>query len=155
MAAITKHSLGITSKTGKTIVIVPKGTTLPVQRALTVTTTIEKQHNIGLIVTLGERTEGEENFQLSRIRLDDIEESPKGELRVKLTFRGFTNGLWSVGVQYKPGGAEQQLSIIPSAGLSKTELEKIQEKSMKYIEEHKPAEEAELATADIIPLPAI
>ena len=155
MASVTKHSLGIASRTGRTIVIVPKDTPLPVQRCLTVTTTEDNQKNIGLIVTLGERPRSEENFQLSRIKLDDIDTVPRGVLRVRLTFRGFANGLWSVGVCYKEGGPEQDLSIIPSAGLSKTELEKIQEKSMKYIEENKPKEPAEPATADVIPLAAI
>ena len=155
MADKTKHSLGIASRSGKTIVIVPKDTPLPVQRCLTVTTTEDNQKNIGLIVTLGERPKAEDNFQLSRIKLDDIDTLPRGALNVKLTFRGFTNGLWSVGVCYKEGGQEQELSIIPSAGLSRAELEKVQEKAMKYIEEHKPAGVAEPATADVIPLPPI
>jgi molecular chaperone DnaK len=153
--AATKHTLGITSNAGKTIVIVPKDTPLPVQRCLTVTTTEDNQKNIGLIVTLGERFVAEDNFQLSRIKLDDIDTMPKGEVKVKLTFRGFTNGLWSVGVCYKEGGYEQQLSIIPSAGLSRVELEKIQEKAMKYIEEHIPTEPATPAVAGVVPLPAI
>ena len=135
--------------------IVPKNTPLPVQRCLTVTTTEDNQKNIGLIVTLGERFVAEDNFQLSRIKLDDIDTLPKGEVKVKLTFRGFTNGLWSVGVCYKEGGYEQQLSIIPSAGLSRVELEKIQEKAMKYIEEHIPTEPATPAVAGVVPLPAI
>lgn len=155
MANVTKHSLGIASRSGKTIIIVPKGSTLPVQRSVTVTTWQDNQRNIGLIVTLGERTEAEENFTLSRIKLDDIDYLPRGEVKVKLTFRGYTNGLWSVGVQYKQGGPEQLLSIIPSAGLTRTELEKIQDKAMKYIEENKPEGEAEPATASIIPLEAI
>ena len=155
MANATKYSLGLGSRSGKTITVIPRGTVLPAQRCLTVTTVEDKQSNIGLVITLGERPTSEENFLLSRIRLDDIEDLPKGEVRVKLTFRGFINGLWSVGVRYKDDGPEQQLSIIPSAGLSKIELEKIQAKAMKYIEEHKLAEEAPPATSDIIPLPAI
>jgi molecular chaperone DnaK (HSP70) len=155
MADITKHSLGIASRSGKTIIIVPKGSSLPVQRSITVTTWQDNQHNIGLIVTLGERNEAEENFTLSRIKLDDIDYLPKGEVKVRLTFRGYTNGLWSVGVQYKQGGPEQQLSIIPSAGLTRSELEKVQEKAMRYIEENKPEGEVEPATTNIIPLDAI
>jgi molecular chaperone DnaK (HSP70) len=155
MPTATKHTLGIASAAGKNIIIVPRGTTLPAQRWLTVTTKEDNQKNIGLIVTLGERTESEENFQLSRIKLDDIDTLPKGEVKVRLTFRGFTNGLWSVGVCYKEGGFEQQLSIIPSAGLSRVELEKIQAKAIKYIEENIPNEPATLAIAGVVPLPAI
>ena len=155
MPTATKHTLGIASAAGKNIIIVPRGTTLPAQRWFYVTTAKDKQKNIGLIVTLGERTVSEENFQLSRIKLDDIDILPRGEVKVKLTFRGFTNGLWSVGVCYKEGGFEQQLSIIPSAGLSKTELEKIQAKAIKYIEEHIPNEPATLAVAGVVPLPEI
>jgi molecular chaperone DnaK (HSP70) len=130
MANEAKYSLGITSRSGKTIIVIPKGTPLPAQRSLVVTTTTDRQSNIGLVVTLGERTDGEENFQLSRIRLDDIDCLAKGAPRVKLTFRGFVNGLWSVGVRYREKGNEQELSIIPSAGLSKTELSKVQEKAI-------------------------
>ncbi len=155
MITATKHTLGLTSSKGKTIIIVPRGTTLPTQRCLTVTTEENNQKNIGLIITLGERNIAEENFQLSRIKLDDIDTLPKGEVKVKLTFRGFTNGLWSVGVCYKEGGFEQQLSIIPSAGLSRADLEKIQAKAMKYIEEHIPNEPATIAVAGVVPLPAI
>ena len=155
MSDVTKYSLGISSGTGKTIVVVPKDTPLPVQRSLVVTTTKDYQENIGLIVTLGERPQAEDNYLLSRIRLDAIEPGPKGEVKVRLVFRGFVNGLWAVGVQYREGAPEQQLSIIPSAGLSKTELGRIQEKAAKYIEDNKPEEEAQPATTETIPLPAI
>ncbi len=155
MPSVTKYSLAIASRAGKTIVIVPKNTPLPVQRSVTVTTTEDHQPNIGLVITMGERPTSEDNFLLSRIKLDDIEPVLKGEVKVKLTFRGFTNGLWSVGVRYKDDGPEQQLSIIPSAGLSKEELARIQEKATKYIEEHKPTEDAPSATTEVIPLPAI
>ncbi|MCL2149857.1 MAG: heat shock 70 family protein [Dehalococcoidia bacterium] len=155
MSSVNKYSLGITMGTGKTLVVVPKDTPLPVQRSLTVSTTEDQQRNIGLIVTLGERPLGEDNFQLSRIRLDDIDTGPKGEPRVRLTFRGYTNGLWSVGVQCRPGAAEQELSIIPSVGLSKAEVDKMQAKVVRYVEEHKRDEEALAATDEIIPLPAI
>jgi len=151
----TKHSLGITSNTGKTIVVIPKDTPLPAQRSLTVTTARDDQRNIGLIITLGERPEAEDNFQFSRIRLDDIKIGPKGEAKVRLIFRGFVNGLWSVGVQYREDIPERQLSIIPSAGLSQDDIELIKEKATKYIEDNKPAGEAEPATMDVIPLPAI
>jgi molecular chaperone DnaK (HSP70) len=147
--------MGISSAAGKNIIVVPRGTTLPCQRWLNVTTAKDNQKNIGLIVTLGERLVSEDNFQLSRIKLDDIDTLPKGEVKVKLTFRGFTNGLWSVGVCYKEGGFEQQLSIIPSAGLTRTELEKIQAKAMKYIEEHMPTEPATQAILNPVPLPEI
>jgi len=155
MTDVTKHSLGIASGSGKTIVVVPKDTPLPVQRSLTVTTAKDEQYNIGLIITLGERPLAEENFQLSRIRLEDFDFGSKGEARVRLVFRGFANGLWGVGVQYKEGAAERQLSIIPSVGLSRTELEKVQEKAMRYMEDNKPSGEAEPAQTEIIPLPAI
>jgi len=155
MASITKYSLGIASSTGKTIVVVPKDTPLPVQRSLIVTTVEDDQSNIGLVVVLGERPQAEENFQLSRIKLDDIKLCPKGEVEVRLVFRGFVNGLWAVGVQYREGIPEQQLSIIPSAGLSRAELEKVQEKAAQYLEDNKPTEEAVPATEEVIPLPAI
>ena len=135
--------------------VIPKDAPLPVQRGVIVTTTKDGQDNIGLIITLGERPQAEENFQLSRIRLDDIEPGPKGVAKVRLVFRGFTNGLWAVGVQYREGVAEQQLSIIPSSGFSREELDRIQEKAMKYVMEHIPAEEATLAFEEAIPLPAI
>lgn len=155
MTNVTKHSLGIASGTGKTIVVVPKDTPLPVQRTLTVTTAGDKQRNIGLVVVMGERPQAEDNYQLSRIRLDDIEPGLRGEATVKLTFRGFANGLWSVGIRYRANLPEQHLSIIPSAGFSKTELGIIQEKAAKYIEDNILEEEAPPVTEDIIPLPAI
>ena len=155
MTNVTKYSLGITSSTGKTLVVVPKDTQLPVQRSLTVTTAEDGQHNIGLVITFGERPEAEDNFQLSRVRLDDIAPGPKGEAKVHLVFRGFVNGLWGVGVRYRVGERERQLSIIPSAGLSNAELAAVQEKAMKYIEEHKADGEVSCAFTEVIPLPAI
>ena len=155
MGTVAKYSLGLTTNLGKTIVVIPKNTPLPVQRVITVTTTVDGQRNIGLIMTLGEHEEAEENFQLSRIRLDDIEQGARGEAKVKLTFRGFVNGLWSVGVQSRPGAPEQELSIIPSAGLSQAEIAKIKERAARYIELNKPTEEALPVTEEIIPLRAI
>ena len=61
---LTKWSLGIASRTGRFITIIPKGTPLPAQRSVVVTTVEDSQSNIGLDIRLGEQPQAMDNYPL-------------------------------------------------------------------------------------------
>ncbi len=154
--SLSKWSVGIVYGTGRVLRVIPKDTPLPARRTFTVTTAEEQQPNIGLNVVLGEAPTAEGNFALSNIKLDGIELKPKGESKVRLTFYVYTNGIINIGVQYKDDEPEQKLTIIPSAGLSREEVAKIQKKYASYSEEP-PAGQKQVEFPDlpVIPLPPI
>jgi molecular chaperone DnaK len=151
---LTKWTLGIAAAGGKYMPLVPKGVPVPLKRTITVTTTTDAQPNMVLDVYLGERPVAADNYLIARVNLTDIESGSKGTSKVKLTFYIYANGIYEVGIRYKEDGDEQKVSIIPSAGLTGEEVEKIKQRICKYAEEMKP-QEISASGNPIIPLPAI
>ena len=134
--------------------LVPKGVPVPLKRTIIVTTAADAQPNMVLDVYLGERPLAADNYLIARVNLTDIESGAKGTSKVKLTFYIYTNGIYEVGIRYKEDGDEQKVSIIPSAGLTTEEVDKIKLRMSKYAEELKP-QEISASGNPVIPLPAI
>jgi molecular chaperone DnaK (HSP70) len=154
VAELTKWSLGIASRGGTFIVIIPKNTPLPVKRRVVVTTTEDNQPNIGLDIRLGEESRASENFAFSCVRLDDVEKAAKGVPRVKLTFYAYANSVYNIGVRYKDDDPEQLLTVFPSFGMSQSQVTSIHNMISKMAEACQPVELETLAGATI-PLPSI
>jgi Molecular chaperone len=149
----TKWSLGITSEDGHSIVIIPKGTTIPASISFEVTTIVDGQTNIGLDIRLGERTNANENFPISDLKLEYIEIAPKRVPRVKLTFWAFEHNVFKLWVCYKEGEKSTGVLITPTIGLSEQEIADLQKAVAKMIEET-PIQPIEGLNPGILPLPA-
>jgi molecular chaperone DnaK len=154
MSDLTRWSIGISSRAGAFIIIIPKDTILPAKRRIVVTTVEDEQPNIGLDIRMGDSSKAAENYPFSYIRLDGVEKAPKGVPRVKLTFYAYNNSICNIGVRYKEDDPEQILTIFPSFGLSSEEVSLIHKKVAKMAEDCQPVE-LETLTGAVIPLPAI
>ena len=108
------------------MVVIPKGTPLPARRSLTVTTSVDSQADMLLAVGMGESKKASENYPLSNVRLECREKAPAGESSIRLTFYAYEHSVLRIGVRYKPNEAEQEVSIIPAAGMSEEETKRLQ-----------------------------
>ena len=151
MAEKTRWSLGIASRGGAFIVIIPKNTVLPAKRRITVTTIDDNQSNIGLDIRLGEEQRASENFCFSSVRLDEVEKAPKGVPRVKLTFYAYANSVYNIGVRYKEDDPEQLLTVFPSFGMTHDQIAAIHRRIGQMAEGCQPVELDTLEGA-VIPL---
>ncbi len=154
MSDKARWSLGIASRSGAFVTIIPRGTVLPAKRKVVVTTVEDDQPNIGLDIRMGESSRAADNYPFSCIRLDGVEKALKGVPRVSLTFYAYSNSVCNIGVRYKEGDSEQVLTIFPSFGLSDEEVRCIHKKVARLATECQPAELETLAGATI-PLPSI
>jgi len=127
MAANSKWSLGFASRSGDFIAVIPKGSPLPARRSVTVTTAIDAQPNMKLSIYMGESSKAEDNYPLSNIKLDCFEKGAAGVPRIKLTFYAYKHSIFRIGVCYKEGEPEQDVSIIPATGLSEEDMNRLRE----------------------------
>ncbi len=127
MTAISKWSVGFASSTGDFIVVIPKGSPLPARRSVSVTTAVDAQPNMKLSVYMGESSKAADNYPLSNINLDCFEKGDAGVPRIKLTFYAYEHSVFRIGVCYKEGEPEQDVSIIPATGLSEEKMNQLRE----------------------------
>jgi molecular chaperone DnaK (HSP70) len=152
MIANSKWSLGFASHTGDFIVVIPKDNPLPARRSVTVTTAVDSQPDMKLSIYMGESSKAEDNYPLSNIRLDCIEKgAAAGVSRVKLTFYAYEHSVFRIGVCYKEGEPEQEISIIPAAGLSVEDMNRLRGMLNRMAAQVIPQEVAGL-DLDVVPL---
>ena len=140
MTVNSKWSLGFASKTGDFIVVIPKGSPLPARRSVSVTTAVDSQPDMKLSIYMGESKKAEENYPLSNIRLDCFEKGAAGVPRIKLTFYAYEHSVFRIGVCYKEGEPEQDISIIPATGLSEEDMNRLREMINKMTSQSTPQE---------------
>ncbi|RJO62920.1 MAG: hypothetical protein C4542_01435 [Dehalococcoidia bacterium] len=127
MTVNSKWSLGFASRSGDFIAVIPKGSHLPARRSVTVTTAVDAQPNMKLSIYMGESSKAEDNYPLSNIRLECFEKGAAGVPRIKLTFYAYEHSVFRIGVCYKEGEPEQDISIIPATGLSEEYMNRMRE----------------------------
>jgi molecular chaperone DnaK (HSP70) len=140
MTVNSKWSLGFASRKGDFIVAIPKGSQLPARRSVTVTTAMDAQPNMKLSIYMGESSKAEENYPLSNIKLDCFEKGAAGVPRIKLTFYAYEHSVFRIGVCYKEGEPEQDISIIPATGLSEEKMNQLRELISKMTSQATPQE---------------
>ena len=140
MTAISKWSAGFASSTGDFIVVIPKGSPLPARRSVSVTTAVDEQPDIKLSIYMGESSKAGDNYPLSNIKLDCFEKGAAGVPRVKLTFYAYEHSVFRIGVCYKEGEPDQEISIIPATGLSEEDMNRLRELVNKMTSQSTPQE---------------
>ncbi len=145
-------TLGIETLGAVATPLIPRNTTIPTSKSQIFSTAADNQPSVEIHVIQGERPMSPDNRTLGRFMLDGILPAARGVPQVEVTFDIDANGILSVKAQDKGTGKEQKITITVSSGLSKEEVERMQQEAEAHAaEDAKRKEEVEIRnTADTL-----
>ncbi|MFC1998616.1 molecular chaperone DnaK [Chloroflexota bacterium] len=124
---VTPLTLGIETLGSVATPLITRNTTIPTSKSQVFSTAADNQPSVEINVLQGERSMASDNRSLGRFHLDGIPPSPRGLPQIEVTFDIDANGILSVSAKDKGTGKEQKITITASSGLSKEEVEKMQQ----------------------------
>ena len=122
---VTPLSLGIETLGGVFTRLIDRNTTIPTQKSQVFSTASDSQPSVEINVLQGERDFAKDNKPLGSFILDGIPPAPRGIPQIEVTFDIDANGIVNVSARDKGTGREQKITILPSSGLSKAEIERM------------------------------
>lgn len=118
-------SLGLETRGGLFVKLIPRNSSIPLKNTMTFTTVVDNQQTVEVHILQGERDISRENRSLGRFELVGIPPAPRGVPQIDVSFEVDTNGIVNVSAQDKMTGLEQAMQITPSSGLSPSEIERL------------------------------
>jgi molecular chaperone DnaK len=132
---VTPLTLGIETLGSVATPLIPRNTTIPTSKSQVFTTATDGQGSVEIHVTQGERPMAPDNKSLGRFILDGLPPSPRGVPQIEVAFDIDANGILSVRATDLGTKREQKMTIIPSSGLSKDEIEKMKQDAEQHASE--------------------
>ena len=118
-------SLGLETRGGLFVKLIPRNSTIPLKNTMTFTTVVDNQQSVEIHILQGEREVASGNRSLNKFELVGIPPAPRGVPQVDVTFEIDANGIVNVAAQDKMTGAEQAMQITPSSGLAPEEIDRL------------------------------
>ncbi len=118
-------SLGLETRGGIFVKLIPRNSTIPLKNNMTFTTVVDNQQSVQIHILQGEREIARENRSLAKFELVGIPPAPRGIPQIDVSFEIDANGIVNVSAQDKMTGLEQAMQITPSSGLSPDEIERL------------------------------
>jgi molecular chaperone DnaK len=122
---VTPLSLGIETMGGVFTRLIERNTTIPTQKSQVFSTASDGQNSVEINVLQGEREMARDNKSLGKFILDGIPPAPRGVPQIEVSFDIDANGIVNVHAKDKGTGREQRITLQPSSGLSKDQIEKM------------------------------
>jgi molecular chaperone DnaK len=122
---VTPLSLGVETGGGVFTPLIPRNTTIPTERNEIFTTSVDNQNFVPIHILQGERPMAADNRSLARFELTGIPPAPRGVPKISVTFRIDANGVVSIDAKDLGSGRSQQMSVTPTSGLAKDEIDRI------------------------------
>ena len=131
---VTPLSLGVETGGGVSTKLIPRNTTVPVERSEIFTTSVDNQNFVPIHVVQGEREMAADCRSLARFELTGIPPAPRGVPKIQVTFRIDENGILRVEAKDLGTGRMQEIKITATSGLSGDEVDRIVREGEKFKE---------------------
>jgi molecular chaperone DnaK len=122
---VSPLSLGIETLGGVFTRMIERNTTIPTQKSQVFSTATDNQPSVEINILQGEREFAKDNRSLGTFILDGIPPAPRGVPQIEVTFDIDANGIVNVSARDKGTGREQKVTIVPSSGLSKDQIDRM------------------------------
>ncbi len=122
---VTPLSLGVETGGGVFTVVIPRNTTVPTERSMEFTTSIDNQPFVPVHVLQGERRMAADNRSLARFELTGIPPAPRGVPKILVTFKIDANGVVSVEARDVATSRAQTIKVAPASGLTQDDVARL------------------------------
>merc|ERR1711953_960690 len=139
---VTPLSLGIETLGGVFTRLINRNTAIPTKKSEVFSTAVDNQSQVGIKVYQGEREMAADNKLLGTFDLVGIPPAPRGKPQIEVTFDIDANGIVQVSAKDKGTGKEQKIQIQTSGGLSKDDINRMQEEAERFADEDKKKKES-------------
>ena len=132
---VTPLSLSIETLGGVATPMIERNSTIPTKKSQIFSTASDRQTEVEIVITQGERPLARDNKLLGNFRLTGIPPAPRGVPQVEVTFDIDADGILHVGAKDKATGREQSIKITASSGLAKGQVEQMVKDAEAHAEE--------------------
>ncbi|MBX7212655.1 MAG: molecular chaperone DnaK [Thermoflexales bacterium] len=122
---VTPLTLSIETLGGIATPLIERNTTIPTKKSQVFSTASDMQTSVEINVLQGERQMASDNKSLGKFILDGIPPAPRGVPQIEVSFDIDANGILNVSASDKATGKVAHITIQPSSGLRKDEIEKM------------------------------
>jgi molecular chaperone DnaK len=132
---VTPLTLGIETLGSVATPLIERNTTIPTKKSQVFSTAADSQTQVEIHVVQGERPMAPDNKSLGKFILDGIPPAPRGVPQIEVTFDINADGILHVNARDKATGREQAMQIIPSSGLTDSEIDNMVTEAEKHAAE--------------------
>ncbi len=138
---VTPLSLGIETLGGVMTTLVPRNTTVPVNKKEIFSTAENNQPTVTVHVLQGERSVASGNRSLAKFNLEGLPPAPRGIPQVEVVFDIDADGILNVSAIDKATGKQQSVKVEASGALSDSDVEKAIQEAEDYADRDKEYQE--------------
>ena len=129
---VTPLTLSIETLGGVATPLIDRNTTIPTKKSQIFSTAADVQTQVEIHTVQGERPMTNDNKSLGRFILDGIPPAPRGVPQIEVSFDINADGILNVNAKDKATGREQAMQILPSSGLTDSEIDQMVNSAEQY-----------------------